>query len=112
MRELDLDLANQIRKTSIENMEIKRKGTGTKENTGCKDHDIKTPANASCIHGHGTVSAGLPNSTGGTAGLTELVVGHDFGRRLAPLLPSFCSRWFFHPISPFSHSMLEPFPFN
>ena len=68
--------------------------------------NIKTPANASCIHGRGTVSAGIPNSTVMTAGLIDLVLGHDFGCRLAPLLPSFCSRLFFHPISPFSLALL------
>nr|XP_031528179.1 zinc finger CCHC domain-containing protein 12-like [Vicugna pacos] len=32
------------------------KGTGTKENIGCKDSNTRTPANASCIHDHGIVS--------------------------------------------------------
>lgn len=76
-------------------MEIKRKGTGTKENIGCKDSDIKTPANASCIHGRGIVSAGIPNSTAVTAGFIELVLEHDFGCRLAPWLPSSVPDCFF-----------------
>ena len=37
-----------------------------------------------------------------TAGLTELVVGHDFGRRLAPLLPSVPDGFF----TQFLHSLI------